>query len=256
MSNIEKKLTVAEWAELKALETVIKTGQQAFRDVGNALLTVKEKKLYREKFATFDEYCETKWGWTRQRAYQLIEATKAVASLPAKCQPLVDNERTAREVAKLPEPARAAVVVAAAEAGHVTAAAIREAAKPVETHDVDKTGMVIPKEILPEWNRALTFNEHLQELERVKRAVANGLKDEDIVFAEVTNTTLASLKACRSDLDRIIPHAVCPTCQGRQRKACKLCKGRGFISEFAYATFVPEKTREIRERAAKGGRRK
>lgn len=246
LSNV---LTVTEVEELRSAETVIAQGQQTFIEVGRALQRIRDGRLYRAGHATFEAYCETKWGWSRQRAYQLIGATEAVASLPAKSQSQVSSERAARELATLEPANRAGVVERAATTGPVTAASIRQAAAP-EVLDVDATGLVIPQGILADWRRAETFRENLADLKRVRLAVKRMLESEDVCGAEVTNTTLASLKSCESDLDRVLPHAVCPTCQGRQRNSCRLCKGRGFISEFMWNTVVSAEAKELRAKQA------
>jgi hypothetical protein len=251
LSNV---LTMTEVEKLRDAERIIERGQQTFIEVGKALQRIRDGKLYRVSYATFEEYCETKWGWTRQHAYRFIEATETVKSLPAKCHQLVTNEATARAVAQVEPERRAEVVKQAAQSGPVTAASIREAAKP-EVLDVDGTGLVIPQGILADWHRAVTFKDTLADLKRVKLAVARMLESEDVCGAEVTNTTLASLKACESDLDRVLPYAVCPTCQGRQRTSCRLCKGRGFISEFLWRSVVTDEAKQLRAKQAakKGG---
>jgi hypothetical protein len=253
LSNV---LTMTEAEKLREAEQIIERGQQTFIEVGKALQRIRDGRLYRVSHSSFEEYCETKWGWTRQRAYQFITATEAVASLPAKSQPRLTSERAARELANLEPAARAGAVDRAAESGPVTAASIREAAQP-EVLDVDATGLVIPQGIVADWKRAETFKDTLADLKRVKLAVARLLESEDVCGAEVTNTTLASLKACESDLDRVLPHAVCPTCQGRQRTSCRLCKGRGFISEFLWRSVVTDEAKQLRAKqvAKKAGAR-
>ncbi len=37
-------------------------------------MTIREKRTYRtDGWDTFEEYCQERWGWTRQRAYRLID---------------------------------------------------------------------------------------------------------------------------------------------------------------------------------------
>ncbi len=47
---------------------------EVFYKVGEALAQVRDGKLYREKFATFEDYCCYRWQISRPRAYQLIQA--------------------------------------------------------------------------------------------------------------------------------------------------------------------------------------
>ena len=97
-SKIQNRLTV--------LETIIEQGQQTFIEVGVALIEIREKRLYKENFATFEGYCQTRWGWTRQRAYQLIESANVVSEMSTivDISPKVQNEGQARELAKIKNP--------------------------------------------------------------------------------------------------------------------------------------------------------
>jgi hypothetical protein len=90
---------------LAALEAVIETGMRTFIEVGNALLEIRDSRLYRDSFATFEEYCRERWKMSRPRAYQLIDAAGVVSNLST----IVDkpqNEAQARELAGLPADAQ------------------------------------------------------------------------------------------------------------------------------------------------------
>src|SRR5262245_52768127 len=47
-------------------------------DVLPDILAVHDQKLWREKWSSFKEYCEKEFGKSRARAYQLIEAARAM----------------------------------------------------------------------------------------------------------------------------------------------------------------------------------
>ncbi len=55
-------LTTNERMELETLEGVIAREMGSFMAVGNALLTIRDNRLYREGFKTFGDYCRGKWG--------------------------------------------------------------------------------------------------------------------------------------------------------------------------------------------------
>ena len=74
-------LAVTEQYKLKECETVIERGLNTFVDVGNALAAIRDGKLYRETHGTFEDYCRDKWGFSRPRAYQFIEAAETVGIL-------------------------------------------------------------------------------------------------------------------------------------------------------------------------------
>lgn len=42
---------------------------------------IRERKLYRKAFQTFEAYCEARWEWTRERGRQLIEAGSAAQKM-------------------------------------------------------------------------------------------------------------------------------------------------------------------------------
>lgn len=62
-------------------ERVIERGLNTFVEVGNALLEIRDNRLYRANYSTFEEYCQTRWSFTKQRAYQLMDAAEVIDSL-------------------------------------------------------------------------------------------------------------------------------------------------------------------------------
>lgn len=101
-------LTLPESKRLVALENVISAGQKTFVAVGVALAEIRDAKLYRADHDTFEDYCRSKWGWTKQHVYRLIECAPI-----AKSNPQVTSLNQAREVAKVPAERRAEVVTKA-----------------------------------------------------------------------------------------------------------------------------------------------
>ena len=66
---------------LTELETIIERGLQTFVEVGQALLEIRDSRLYREEFGTFEEYCRDKWGMVQQSATRYIRAAEVVGNL-------------------------------------------------------------------------------------------------------------------------------------------------------------------------------
>lgn len=230
--------------------------------VGAALQEIRDQKLYQHEHETFEEFCQQEYGFERAHAYRLIGFAEVKASV--QMSPMGDkleNERQARALAPVPEEKRLEVLETVAAKGPVTAKAITEVAKQVappapaqkekeaKTEHRDKTGYVIPDSILADWQRAEDFSSVLREISKVKSILKKGLEDSDLIFAEVNNTTVSTLTNAYGDLKRVLPYAVCPTCQGRTPKKCATCRSRGFVSEFYYTTCVPEETKRIREKA-------
>jgi hypothetical protein len=112
---------------LAACEAAIETGMRSYLEVGLALIQVRDGRLYRAQYATFEDYCLTRWEISRQRAYHLMSAAEAVTAI-GDTAPIPANEGQARELAGL-EPDVAAHVMRTAHASiaRVTAAVIRQA---------------------------------------------------------------------------------------------------------------------------------
>jgi hypothetical protein len=70
------ELTAPERQRLAELEAVIERGLDTFAEVGRALLEIRDARLYRETHATFEAYLRERWGMSRQRGYQLMDAAR------------------------------------------------------------------------------------------------------------------------------------------------------------------------------------
>lgn len=80
-------LTVDEKQKLNHLESVIRQGQQLFYEVGMALLTIRDERLYRETHSTFEEYCQAVWGFSASHGYNYITTALIVADLETEEKP-------------------------------------------------------------------------------------------------------------------------------------------------------------------------
>jgi len=78
---VENNLTTNEKAELDTLEGIIEREMKSFMDVGNALLTIRDRKLYREQFKNFKAYCMESWGMGRSHANRLMSGAQVAANL-------------------------------------------------------------------------------------------------------------------------------------------------------------------------------
>ena len=75
------QLTKREEAELGRLEETIATGLDTFIKVGEALVQIRDKRLYRDSHPTFEEYCRNRWNFSKTHANRLIASATAVANL-------------------------------------------------------------------------------------------------------------------------------------------------------------------------------
>ena len=72
----------ADVERLAALEGIIETGMQTFIEVGEALLEIRNDRLYREQgFATFESYCRERWQWSKSHVNRQIQAAQVVQNL-------------------------------------------------------------------------------------------------------------------------------------------------------------------------------
>lgn len=126
------ELTPVEAASLAEHEAVIERGLATFVEVGNALLAIRDQREYRAQYATFEDYCQQRWGFTRDFAYKTIRAAEVATGLVDHGLQSPATERQARELARIPEERRAEVWQQTLERtdGKPTAAAIRETYAP------------------------------------------------------------------------------------------------------------------------------
>jgi len=120
-------LAASEQTELIDCERIIEDGYAAFLKVGLALAKVRDSRLYRAEHATFEAYCESRWGFTRTRAYELMSAANISQAVSEISDIPVSTESHAKELRGLEPHTAAEVMERAAESGGVTAASIREA---------------------------------------------------------------------------------------------------------------------------------
>jgi hypothetical protein len=135
----DDKLTKVEAQRLNGLEHIIKKGLKAFIQVADALLEIRDKRLYRKQYKSFEEYCQRKWDFTSRQANRLIGAGEVVDNLKrdqlVSPEPIAmpENEAQARPLTELtpPEQIEAARIVAA-KSPKPTAKQFKEAAQEVK----------------------------------------------------------------------------------------------------------------------------
>ncbi len=120
-----KRIAWVNKQDLTNLEHTIKQGLKVFYRVGEALLQIRDRKLYRDLgYSSFKDYCFERWNMGKSQAYRLIESTAVVnnlKSVPHGGQNLASayetneqslvlpmSERVTRELAKLPPEKQAA----------------------------------------------------------------------------------------------------------------------------------------------------
>jgi phage N-6-adenine-methyltransferase len=121
-------LTTTEQTRLTSCESIIEVGLSTFVDVGMALLEVRDSRLYRQQYATFEAYCSERWNMVASRARQLIAAANTVGNLGSVTTVTPTNEAQTRELMGLSPDAQREVWQTAVETapnGKITAAHVK-----------------------------------------------------------------------------------------------------------------------------------
>ena len=103
----------------------------------NALFRIRDARLYRQKFSTFEDYCRERWAMSRPQAYRLIDAANVAKNL----SPIGDNppsyESQVQPLARLePEQQKQAWQIASAISPNPTAAVVEQVAQTIERASV------------------------------------------------------------------------------------------------------------------------
>lgn len=210
-------LSAVEQSDLSTCEAALDNLRMAFWAAGKALQTVRDGRLYRDSYATFEDYCADRWDMTRAQAYRLIDAWP----LAERLSPMGDkiNERQVRELLPVVQDhgQDAAVLVYETVAGTdgitVTAAVLHKVVGilPADDFDRDKAvaqiraylagGLVV--RALPAADPVQVFTSASVRLRSVLRDIAS----PDIVRAvrdlnpELASQTAANLRAMADVLD-------------------------------------------------------
>jgi len=126
-----EQTAIVESQELTQLETKINEGLKTFMDVGASLLRIRDARLYRHDYSTFEEYCQKRWGMQRNYANKMIAASEVIQNLGTIVPILPTTESQVRPLTKL-EPEEQTIVwqraTETAPNGKVTAAHVQSVA--------------------------------------------------------------------------------------------------------------------------------
>ncbi|HXV44073.1 MAG TPA: hypothetical protein VEC96_13480 [Anaerolineae bacterium] len=170
-------LSTSEAGRLAELEIVIERGLQTFIEVGSALMEIRNSRLYRQMYATFEEYCQERWDLRKSRTYQLMDAAEVVENLKSSTIvelsrgniPLPVNEAQARPLAKLGfEMQRQAwqKAIETAPQGRITARHVETVVRELQATQVEPDSFACPRC----GRRAVQLNEGVMCLNEACRA--------------------------------------------------------------------------------------
>lgn len=93
------QLNPAEKQELKQLEQTIATNLTGTFELAAALMKIRDQKLYRVEFSTFEEYCRNRWDYSPSYCHRLAQMNEVMIDLKTKNEiaaALPRNESQAR----------------------------------------------------------------------------------------------------------------------------------------------------------------
>jgi protein gp37 len=115
-------LSRVEETTLAECEAVIKENMVGFIAVGEAWKQINEGRLYRAAHKSFQEYCNKRWEFDRQRAYQLIRSASVAQNVKERLHVIPERESHVRPLISLKPEMQIAVwetVTARAKADNV-----------------------------------------------------------------------------------------------------------------------------------------
>lgn len=102
MSTEVQEWTVTDETTLAACEEELRLTAESFIRAGNALMRIRDSKLYRKTHDTFEAYCKEKWGMSVRFAQMKMSAAKVTQEIKANnCSRLPETESQARPLAQL-----------------------------------------------------------------------------------------------------------------------------------------------------------
>jgi len=100
MTTELEPISLSESKRLVELEKVIKQHGAVFIAVGDALTEIRDSRLYRSDYATFEIYCKEVWGWSGSRSRQLCAAAAFAKAESVTTGNAFASEREARAAMK------------------------------------------------------------------------------------------------------------------------------------------------------------
>jgi len=151
---LPSKLSKEEADELERCEKAIKTGWKTFLEVGRALAIIRDKSLYKAKYAQFEEYCRTEWGFSKTHVNRQISASHVVDVLTP-IGVIIENESVARPMTgltddQIKETYEAAKKLADEKKKEITAAIVTKAAVKFKPAKKGKKGKSKAKKVASE----------------------------------------------------------------------------------------------------------
>lgn len=175
---MDTTLTKSEQSELARLCKVVDEGLTSFLAVGTALVEINEKRLYRQDHETFEAFVKDRWGISRRRAYQLMEAAEIKAEMCTngshnEIADEITSERQIRELSRVGTEALPEVVDRVAE--KCKAEGVKPTAKVIREVVNEAIGKPEPKSVKPEQVREDSLEREQKHIDLARKHL-NGLR--------------------------------------------------------------------------------
>jgi hypothetical protein len=149
----------------------IQAGLNAFQRAGKKLIRIRDERLYREEYDTFEDFCKATLGKSKTYVNNVIQGYELIQALIAQGETVLpDSERLARQLAKYPKGDRKLIWKRAVQiAGRKKPSykLLRQAATEiVPTKEVEKIWMGQLLENLRSAKRSLTMSIDLRDASR------------------------------------------------------------------------------------------
>jgi hypothetical protein len=239
-----------------------------------ALFEIQRDKLYLEEYDYFQDFLFSEVGYSKARAYQLINAFKyreeqkrivdkgGTATVPDTVnQAVVAQTPSAQKQAAPPQwdtantektestpvdsrpPEKNSVPVSNNGTGDTAFVDVEL----VESSESDRMGFPLPKEIQEGFNQWHVTQRLVKKLAEVKQYVEHAKQISNPLFAHLSNAWITSIENVIYELKSSMPYAVCPYCQGRNPLQCTNCNHTGWIGKYYYERMAASELRTMRE---------
>jgi hypothetical protein len=250
---------------LSELEGVIDRLRLSFIDAGMALAEIRDGRMYGSEYETFEDYCDKRWGFTPQRAYQLIDASKTMLEMSTivDITTLPQNEAQVRALNNVAETTKEKIAVmkkaakdapkdkegnpkiTAAEIKKAAAASDPEADRKAAIMGAQRTTMFDPVELEAK-SKSLVVDTAKPLAEQIAHQVKmiesfcrslvkffdDNLPSDPWLDEGQVEIARSQLKSCCGAIRVAKAHdKPCPKCDG---KGCKTCRKCGYMPKMTY----------------------
>lgn len=226
---------------------VIDRGKEQMIDFHKSLTEIRNRKLWRMKYGSWDEFCRLHLDYTGRRGNQVIAGCKLIIALPAPekaekgtrvpaTEP--ENERQARELSRLGDDPKAqseafAEAVELAGGEQPTVKQLRQVVNArLNQTPPDGLGRLVTIAGLRGSFLSRGYlkkaTSHLTACTKLLKTVFAGREGaQQLTHAKTTQ----KIGYARTEITAAMPYVVCSDCEGVRSDACERCTGRGWLTQ-------------------------